>query len=356
VFFSSELIKSIVFQFCKFILFRVYGEKYLYSDTDSIRSIECLLYKSRKELALRKFYLTGGKINVMAANQNKMLKVLRGEVVPADDFTGLYFREIGRGELLSAEQETELFKQMESGVIGAKDRLIKANLRFVVSIAKNYAQGRCLSDLVQEGNIGLIRAVEKFDYRKGFRFSTYAIWWIRQAITCSSVYEKTIRLPVYMTARINKLNRVSRELTQGLGRKPAGEETARTLGWTTGQVNFVMNAAVQAPVSLEASADEKDNARPADFAKDKTTEDPAFRAVQTLLREDLTEALSRLPSREREVIRTRFGLDDGCSQTLEEVGRRFKVSRERVRQFETTALRRLRHSEYSHKLKEYMDC
>jgi RNA polymerase primary sigma factor len=293
-------------------------------------------------------------MNLRAANQNETLKVARNPL--ADDSIRLYHREIGRGKLLSTEQETELFKQMESGVTGAKDRLIKANLRLVVSIAKNHARGgQRLSDFVQEGNIGLIRAVEKFDYRKGFRFSTYAACWIRQAITSSSHYEKAIRLPVYMTERINKLNQVSLCLTQKLGREPLGEEIARTLGWTAGEVNLVMNTAAQEPVSLEAPAGKEGESCLADFSEDKTAEDPASRAVQTLLREDLIEALSRLPSQEREVIRMRFGLDNGCPQTLEKVGRRFKVSHERVRQLELTALRRLRLPEYSHKLKEYLD-
>jgi RNA polymerase primary sigma factor len=264
-------------------------------------------------------------------------------------------RELGQGKLLSAEQETELFKQMESGITGAKDRLIRANLRLVVSIAKNYAQGQGLPDFVQEGNIGLIRAVEKFDYRRGLRFSTCATWWIRQAITRSSVYEKTIRLPAYITARISKLNRVSRELTQELGREPGREEIAQALGWTARQVNFIMNAAAQEPVSLEAPVGEEGDACLADFTEDKTAEDPGSRAVKTLLREDLTEALSRLPAREREVIRMRFGLDD-CAQTLEQVGRHINLSRERVRQLEVNALRRLRRPKYSHKLKEYLDC
>ncbi|MDR2618103.1 MAG: sigma-70 family RNA polymerase sigma factor [Treponema sp.] len=296
-------------------------------------------------------------MNVRAANQNETCKVVcGGEVSPADDSIGLYYREIGRGKLLSAEQETELFKQMESGVTGAKDRLITANLRLVVSIAKKYVRGQLLPDFVQAGNTGLIRAVEKFDYRKGFRFSTYASLWIRQAITRSFGHEKTIQLPAYMTARINKVNRVSRELAQELGREPAGEEIARALGWTAGQVKFVMNVAAQKPVSLDAPAGEEDDSCLADFNGDKTAEDPASRAVQSLLRKDLIEALSRLPAREREVIRMRFGLEDGCARTLEDVGRHIKVSRERVRQFEVNALRRLRSPKYSHKLKEYLDC
>jgi RNA polymerase primary sigma factor len=289
-------------------------------------------------------------------NQNETFRIVRNEGVSlADDSIGLYFREIGRGKLLSAEQETELFKQMESGVAGAKDRLIKASLRLVVSIAKRYARGgECLSDLAQEGNIGLIRAVEKFDYRKGYRFATYAAWWIRQAIIRSLSEKRIVRLPAHISVRISKMNRVSRCLTQELGRKPGDEELARALGWTVRQLSFVMNTAAQETLSLEEPAGEEGEGLKADFVEDKNAEDPAARALRTLHREALTEALSRLPFREREVIKMRFGLEDGCSRTLKEVGRRLDVSRERVRQLELNALRRLRCPAYSRALKEYM--
>jgi RNA polymerase primary sigma factor len=296
-------------------------------------------------------------MNVIKANQNKTLRIVHGgEVLPADDSIGIYFREIGRGKLLTAEQETELFKQMESGVIGAKDRLIRANLRLVVSIAKNYTQrGQCFSDLVAEGNFGLIRAVERFEYRRGFRFSTYATWWIHQAIIRFISEARIVRLPAYLTTRINKVNRVSGELMQELGGEPDDREIAGRLGWTVEQVRFVMNAARE-PRSLDEPAGDEDDSSVVDSVDDKNAEDPAARAVQTLLREAIAEALSTIPAREREVIRMRFGLDGGCSRTLEEVGRHINISRERVRQLEVNALRRLRRPKYSHKLKEYLEC
>ncbi|MDR1176750.1 MAG: sigma-70 family RNA polymerase sigma factor [Treponema sp.] len=297
-------------------------------------------------------------MNARAANRNETFRILRNDGMSlADDSTGLYLREIGRAKLLSAEEETELFKQMESGVAGARDRLITANLRFVVSIAKNYVRGgQCLSDLVQEGIFGLIRAVEKFDYRKGYRFATYAAWWIRQAVIRFLSEKRIIRLPAHISARIGKMNRVSRELTQDLGRKPGDEEIAGALGWTVRQFRFVMKAAAQETLSLEESAGEEGEGVKADFVEDKNVEDPAVGAVYAMLRKTLAETLSRLPFREREVIRMRFGLEDGCSRTLKEVGRRLKVSRERARQLELNALRRLRCPKYSRKLKEYMDC
>jgi RNA polymerase primary sigma factor len=297
-------------------------------------------------------------MNVTAANQQPRPEGRGSGVSLADDSIGLYFREIGREKFLSVEQERNLFKQMESGdntaAISAKNRLIKANLRLVVSIAKNYVQwGQCLSDLIQEGNIGLIKAVEKFEYRKGFRFSTCATWWIRQAITRFISEARAIRLPAYLTVRINKVNRQSRELMQELGREPTAEEIDRALGWNAGQVNFIMNA-VWKFVRLEEPMGDEKNSSFLDVIGNKNAEDPASRAVQTLLQEAIAEVLSGFPSREREVVRMRFGLEDGCSLTLEKAGRRINVSRERVRQLEAKALCRLRHPEVSAGLRDYL--
>jgi RNA polymerase primary sigma factor len=300
-------------------------------------------------------------MNEMVKNRKETPKIIHGGGVPwTKDSTSLYFRETGCGKLLTAEQEIDLFKQAESGdraaAVRAKNHLITSNLRLVISIAKNYARSnQHFNDLVQEGSFGLIRAVEKFDYRKGLRFSTYAACWICQAMTRFLSGQKTIRLPAHIRARLNKVAWVSRELTQELGRKPADEEIAARLGWTARQVTFVLNATKE-PVSLNAPAGEKADSPLADLVEDKSAEDPAFQTFLTLLREALAGALSRLPFREREVIRMRYGLDGGYSLTLEEAGRHIKVSRERVRQLEENALHRLRRPKYGCKLKEYLDC
>jgi RNA polymerase primary sigma factor len=282
--------------------------------------------------------------------------MVAANVTLADDSEGPCFRRLGCGKLLSAEEETELFKRMEEGDKTARNRLLNANIRLVILVTKNYAgSGQRFFDLVQEGSIGLIRAVEKFDWRKGFRFSTYAAWWIRQAvIRAASGEARTIRLPSYMTGRINKVARVSRELAQTLGREPADTEIAGSLGWETRQVTFAKNAARE-PASLDAPTGGEEDASLVGMVADKNAEDPVETAAFAMLREEIARLLSTLPVRARKVVKMRFGLDDGCPQTLEDVGRYLKVSRERVRQIEVNTLRRLRRPNVSGRLKEYLE-
>ncbi|MFZ3130843.1 MAG: RNA polymerase sigma factor RpoD [Desulfosporosinus sp.] len=278
------------------------------------------------------------------------------EGVGIDDPVRMYLKEIGRVPLLSAEEEIQLAKRMEGGNEEAKRRLAEANLRLVVSIAKRYVgRGMLFLDLIQEGNLGLIKAVEKFDYIKGFKFSTYATWWIRQAITRAIADQaRTIRIPVHMVETINKLIRVSRQLLQELGREPAPEEIAKVMDIPVERVREIMKIA-QEPVSLETPIGEEEDSHLGDFIPDEDAPAPAEAASFILLKEQLEEVLDTLTPREEKVLRLRFGLDDGRTRTLEEVGQEFGVTRERIRQIEAKALRKLRHPSRSKKLKDYLE-
>ena len=278
------------------------------------------------------------------------------EGVSIEDPVRMYLKEIGKVPLLSAEEEIELAKRMEKGDEAAKKRLAEANLRLVVSIAKRYVgRGMLFLDLIQEGNLGLIKAVEKFDYRKGYKFSTYATWWIRQAITRAIADQaRTIRIPVHMVETINKLIRVSRQLLQELGREPTPEEIAAEMDMSVERVREILKIS-QEPVSLETPIGEEEDSHLGDFIQDDNVPVPADAAAFTLLKEQLVEVLSTLTDREQKVLRLRFGLDDGRARTLEEVGKEFNVTRERIRQIEAKALRKLRHPSRSRKLKDYLD-
>ena len=278
------------------------------------------------------------------------------EGVSIEDPVRMYLKEIGKVPLLSAEEEIELAKRMEKGDEAAKKRLAEANLRLVVSIAKRYVgRGMLFLDLIQEGNLGLIKAVEKFDYRKGYKFSTYATWWIRQAITRAIADQaRTIRIPVHMVETINKLIRVSRQLLQELGREPTPEEIAAEMDMSVDRVREILKIS-QEPVSLETPIGEEEDSHLGDFIQDDNVPVPADAAAFTLLKEQLVEVLSTLTDREQKVLRLRFGLDDGRARTLEEVGKEFNVTRERIRQIEAKALRKLRHPSRSRKLKDYLD-
>ena len=278
------------------------------------------------------------------------------EGVSIEDPVRMYLKEIGKVSLLSADEEIELAKRMEKGDEAAKKRLAEANLRLVVSIAKRYVgRGMLFLDLIQEGNLGLIKAVEKFDYRKGYKFSTYATWWIRQAITRAIADQaRTIRIPVHMVETINKLIRVSRQLLQELGREPTPEEIAEEMDMPVDRVREILKIS-QEPVSLETHIGEEEDSQLGDFIQDDNVPVPADAAAFTLLKEQLVEVLSTLTDREQKVLRLRFGLDDGRARTLEEVGKEFNVTRERIRQIEAKALRKLRHPSRSRKLKDYLD-
>ncbi len=276
--------------------------------------------------------------------------------IAVDDPVRMYLKEIGKVPLLTAEEEIELAKRMEAGDEEAKQRLCEANLRLVVSIAKRYVgRGMLFLDLIQEGNLGLIKAVDKFDYRKGYKFSTYATWWIRQAITRSIADQaRTIRIPVHMVETINKLIRVSRQLLQTYGREPTPEEISKEMGITVDKVREIQKIA-QEPVSLETPIGEEEDSHLGDFIPDEDVPAPAEAAAFSMLKEQLVEVLDTLTDREQKVLKLRFGLEDGRSRTLEEVGKEFDVTRERIRQIEAKALRKLRHPSRSKKLKDYLE-
>ncbi len=278
------------------------------------------------------------------------------ETSGVDDPVRMYLKEIGKIPLLSFEEEIELAKRMEEGDTDAKERLAEANLRLVVSIAKRYSgRGMQLLDLIQEGNLGLIKAVEKFDYRKGYKFSTYATWWIRQAITRAIADQsRTIRIPVHMVETINRMIRTSRQLVQDLGREPTTEEIAEKMGISAERVEELRQISLE-PVSLESPVGDEEDSHLGDFIQDENMAAPADEAAYSLLREQLEEVLDGLSEREKLVLKLRFGLEDGRPHTLEEVGKQFHVTRERIRQIEAKALRRLRHPSKSRKLKGYLD-
>ncbi|MDO5326174.1 MAG: RNA polymerase sigma factor RpoD [Clostridia bacterium] len=281
---------------------------------------------------------------------------LMPEGISIDDPVRMYLKEIGRVPLLTAEEEIEIAQRMEQGDEEAKKKLAEANLRLVVSIAKRYVgRGMLFLDLIQEGNLGLIKAVEKFDYRKGYKFSTYATWWIRQAITRAIADQaRTIRIPVHMVETINKLIRVSRQLLQEYGREPTPDEIAKAMGISESKVREIIKIA-QEPVSLETPIGEEEDSHLGDFLEDETALAPAEAASHALMKEQLKDVLDTLTPREEKVLRLRFGLDDGHQRTLEEVGKEFQVTRERIRQIEAKALRKLRHPSRSKKLKDYLD-
>lgn len=289
-------------------------------------------------------------------NSGEEIDKLIPEGISINDPVRMYLKEIGKISLLTPEEEIELAKRMEDGSEEAKRKLAEANLRLVVSIAKKYVgRGMLFLDLIQEGNLGLIKAVEKFNYRKGFKFSTYATWWIRQAITRAIADQaRTIRIPVHMVETINKLIRISRQLVQELGREPMPEEIAQEMDISVERVREILKIA-QEPVSLETPIGEEDDSHLGDFIEDQDVQAPADAAAFELLREQLEDVLDTLTPREQKVLRLRFGLDDGRTRTLEEVGQVFGVTRERIRQIEAKALRKLRHPMRSKRLKDYLE-
>ena len=296
------------------------------------------------------------EISQLPEDPDDMEAILQSEGITIDDPVKIYLHEIGRVPLLTPEEEAELAQRILQGDQDAKRRLNEANLRLVVSIAKRYVgRGLLFLDLIQEGNLGLIKAVDKFDSNKGYKFSTYATWWIRQAITRAIADQaRTIRIPVHMVETINKLSKAERTLVQDLGRQPQADELAKELNMPVDKVREIMKVA-QEPVSLESPVGEEEDSHLGDFVEDKDIPAPSDVASQTLLKEELNEVLQTLSDREARVLRLRFGLDDGRTRTLEEVGREFRVTRERIRQIEAKALRKLRHPSRSKRLKDFLD-
>ena len=304
------------------------------------------------------FLLNDDEINLDETEEVEIekLDISVPEGISIEDPVRMYLKEIGKVPLLSVEEEIDLAQRMEQGKESAKRRLAEANLRLVVSIAKRYVgRGMLFLDLIQEGNLGLIKAVDKFDYRKGYKFSTYATWWIRQAITRAIADQaRTIRIPVHMVETINKLIRVSRQMLQELGRGPTPDEIGEKMNMSVERVREILKIS-QEPVSLETPIGEEEDSHLGDFIQDDNVPVPADAAAFTMLKEQLEEVLSTLTEREQKVLRLRFGLDDGRARTLEEVGKEFNVTRERIRQIEAKALRKLRHPSRSRKLKDYLD-
>ena len=297
----------------------------------------------------------GGE-SIAPASNEELESVLSADGISIDDPVKVYLKEIGRVPLLSAEEEVELAIRMSEGDVAAKKRLSEANLRLVVSIAKRYVgRGMQFLDLIQEGNLGLIKAVEKFDHTKGFKFSTYATWWIRQAITRAIADQaRTIRIPVHMVETINKVKKVNSQLLHENGHEPTNEQIAEKLEMPVEKVREIMRVA-QEPVSLETPIGEEEDSHLGDFIPDEDAPAPSDVASHTMLKEQLAEVLSTLTPREKKVLRLRFGLEDGRSRTLEEVGKEFNVTRERIRQIEAKALRKLRHPSRSKKLKDFLE-
>lgn len=320
------------------------------SDDDEMMDDEDI----EKELAEKKADEKAQKALRAEQKKNESMHIVKG--VAVDDPVKMYLKEIGKIPLLTAEEEVDLAKRMEAGDVYAKKRLAETNLRLVVSIAKRYVgRGMNFLDLIQEGNLGLMKAVEKFDYTKGFKFSTYATWWIRQAITRAIADQaRTIRIPVHMVETINKLVRIERQLLQDLGREPTNEEISEEMGIDVEKVREVRKIA-QEPVSLETPIGEEEDSHLGDFIEDDTALAPDDAADFTMLKEQLNDILSTLNERERKVLELRFGLTDGTPRTLEEVGKEFDVTRERIRQIEAKALRKLKHPSRSQKLKDFLE-